>query len=288
MKDESYFLGTGGRSPLATPLCRTRSVLRHYPLPEAGGGPRPVRGPALQEQLGKADLTEHEAKAVFEDDVMMWRMMLIYLVAKKAALRKGMPASPERYMPECWSWWRTPQWKAMKEKEGLNEMTFFQSVFGGKTPEESQSSKERRSTRTTRAVADVEGLKELASWAPGLMRSVAKALMEAGGIKTAVRQLSWAEHLANGHTRTSSIDSRSSEGLHPRSGWPLSPANHQRLGSNSTPGPDSALGLLGSRRLVKAPQHLACLLQHLSDPAGSCLLPPPLSCSCHSPGPPPS
>ncbi|CAJ1347644.1 unnamed protein product, partial [Effrenium voratum] len=107
-------------------------------------------------------------------------------------------------------------WKAMKEKEGLSEITFFQSVFGGKAakpttmgtdlelaiPEESQSqsSKERRSTRTTRAAADVEGLKELARWAPGLMRSVAKALLEATGIKTAVRKLSWAERLANGHT----------------------------------------------------------------------------------------
>ena len=49
-------------------------MLRHYPLP--GGGPRPVRSP--EEPFGRSDLTTHEKKAVWEDDVMMWRMLAIY------------------------------------------------------------------------------------------------------------------------------------------------------------------------------------------------------------------
>ena len=110
------------------PNCRTRSVLRHYPLP--GGGPRPVRSP--EEPFGRSDLTPHEKKAVWEDNVMMWRMLAIYLVAEEARNAKGgsqvgvleQPADPRKYMPGCPTFWGTAQWEAFEEMEGMAEYEF--------------------------------------------------------------------------------------------------------------------------------------------------------------------
>lgn len=63
------------------PYSRTRSVFRHYPLPVLGGGPCPVR--LWESPWGLEDLTEDEKTKVVEDDVLMWRGVMIYVVAEE-------------------------------------------------------------------------------------------------------------------------------------------------------------------------------------------------------------
>lgn len=224
MKDQLYSsllrLALDGkmRSMVGGPNCRTRSVLRHYPVEGVeGGGPRPLRAWG-GEEFGKRDLTPSEAHLVWEDDVLLWRMMLIYIVAeevnkvepgKKKMIGFGIeqPAYPE-YMPEVVSLWKTSQWMKMKEMYGLEEVTFNQGDYGGeavkpttwggslsievptKKNEEAKSRKENK-TRDS---------KTLARWAPGFMREVARALQQQVlGLQVRMTKLSWREHIQHGH-----------------------------------------------------------------------------------------
>lgn len=54
------------------PNCRTRSVLRHIPIPGQPDAPRPVRRWG-GEEWGNWDNTSEERRKVEEDDVMLWR-----------------------------------------------------------------------------------------------------------------------------------------------------------------------------------------------------------------------
>ena len=81
-----------------------------------------------------------EKNAVLEDDTLLFRFLLIFVVSEEVrkALRRtqkvsfGMeqPAPPEN-MEEVVSWWRTEQWAALKNLYDLMEQTFNQSSFGG-------------------------------------------------------------------------------------------------------------------------------------------------------------
>ena len=102
------------------PNCRTRSVLRTY-----DGGPPPVRSWDGGE-FGIGEASEAEIEKVQHDDEMMWKMILLYLVANasRKALKKDQggrasvgflleqPAAPE-YKPEVVSFW----WKATEPSE---------------------------------------------------------------------------------------------------------------------------------------------------------------------------
>ena len=124
------------------PNCRTRSVLRHYPLPVPGGGPRPVR--SWEEPWGKSTNTAEEQKKVVEDDVLLWRGLMLYIVQEeiRRAVGKGeeskmklaleQPADPSHYVPEVVSFWGTKEWKKLQNMYQLQEQTFRQSSFGGR------------------------------------------------------------------------------------------------------------------------------------------------------------
>ena len=73
------------------PNCKTRSVLRHYPLNVPGGGPRPVR--SWDEPWGMSRNTAEEQKKVTEDDVLMWRGWMIYIRADEVRRALGDPRS---------------------------------------------------------------------------------------------------------------------------------------------------------------------------------------------------
>lgn len=106
------------RAVIGGPNCRTRSVLRHYPI-EGVEAPRPVRAWG-GEEYGKADLTPEEEKIVKEDDVLLWRMIFAYMVAEYSRRARGLkdpvqmaleqPASPCEYMPSTVSFWNTVEW----------------------------------------------------------------------------------------------------------------------------------------------------------------------------------
>ena len=126
------------KSVLGGPPCRTRSVLHHIELEGMQNMPRPLR--ALGgEEFGSSDLSLQEKQSVLEDDILLFRFILLYIISEEVrnALGKdqhvffGMeqPAPPE-HKPEVPSWWRTQQWKVLKDLYGLKEQTFNQSSCG--------------------------------------------------------------------------------------------------------------------------------------------------------------
>ena len=98
-----------------------------------------------EEPFGKMNLSDEERAKVEDDDLMMWRSIMLYIVSvevKTAVPQKfegrgvklglEQPADPVDYKPEVVSWWRTPEWQALKNHYQLQEQTFRQSCWGGK------------------------------------------------------------------------------------------------------------------------------------------------------------
>ena len=200
---------------LTAPNCRSRSVLRHYPLPH--GGPRPVR--SWDHPWGKEDLTREEKRLVEEDDILLWRSLMIYIVSEEmrkvhpegdqlpqVKLGLEQPADPTHYMPEVVTLWKTEEWLAFRRMYHLKEQTFNQSSWGGKAKKpttfagnlslqlpEGQQEKEIE--------GKIESSKELARWAPGFMKEVAIQLQSRVFLRgVRIQVMSWEEHVRRGHT----------------------------------------------------------------------------------------
>ena len=176
------------------PNCRTRSVLRSYE-----GGPPQARAWGNGEEWGKADASTEDLKKVHDDDEMMFKMILLYLVAKytRKVEQWGeskpthflleQPDSPD-YKPEVVSFWWTSEWSALQNAEGLQLMRIQQGDYGGQYVKPTGLGTDlnvRKGIFTGKAVGRSAGLcqdtKQLARWTPGLCREIAKALMEAFG-----------------------------------------------------------------------------------------------------------
>ena len=228
------------------PNCRTRSVLRHYPLDVPGGGPRPLR--TWKEPWGKRGLEKFEEDKVREDDVMLWRGIFLFIVAeevrkatedkerrKKTKIGLEQPADPSSYMPEVVSFWGTNEWRKLKEMYGLEEQTFHQSSWGGCATKPTtfggnlllRLPEEESLERVDGGV--VRDSKALARWAPGMMREVATRIqLDVFGSQPFIRALSWSEHLRRGHMpfrrdcqvcqEASGIARRHQKVSHPRAG----------------------------------------------------------------------
>ena len=67
------------RAILGGPNCRTRSVLRHYPIPDDPNAPRPIRR-WNGEEYGIKEATEEEKEKLHEDDLLLWRMIFLHMV----------------------------------------------------------------------------------------------------------------------------------------------------------------------------------------------------------------
>ena len=199
------------------PNCRTRSILRFH---EVLGGPRPVRG-WNGEEWGLNDLSPDEQQQVEMDDVLMWRMIFLAIVAKYGLAVASplkvfrfaveQPMEPH-YEPRCVSFWLTPEWLALKEMYGWEEQGFNQgdyaegpvpvkpTKFGGnlklRLPEKLNPEARGRSHS-----ASVKSSKDLARWCPGLMRAVAEAcvrdVFEVENPR--ISQLTWKQHCEAGH-----------------------------------------------------------------------------------------
>ena len=195
------------------PNCRSRSVLRHYPV-EGEDPPRPIRRWG-HEEFGIDDATEAEKKKLYEDDVMMWRMIFLSIVSQQ--LRKArrdpnqmlfsmeQPASPKDYMPEVVSIWDTSQWKALKKEMSWEEITIHQKALGGSSAKPTTFGGNLRLSPEDHEI-EFEGKRmikssaDLARWPPGVMNMVAKALLEQVMNRSVrIRALSWSEHIALGH-----------------------------------------------------------------------------------------
>ena len=208
---------------LAGPNCRTRSVLRHLPISPTCHGPRPLRKWG-GEEFGRRDLEEDERRKVEEDDLMMWRAIFLYILAKhvrkaeegvskeprnEVRMMLEQPASPQNH-PEVVSLWRTEQWAKMEDIYGLSTQTFNQGDWGGVGVPIKPTTVGGDLTLETPSKTNRQALprgqhpqgnsKELERWVPGFMRVVAAALVEQIEKKRVViKTLSWAEHVAHGH-----------------------------------------------------------------------------------------
>ena len=121
------------RAVIMGPNCRTRSVLRHYPLDVPGGGPRPVR--SWKEPWGMDRNTPQEQQKVEDDDVLMWRGLMLYVIHEEIRRALGkpefekmwvgieQPADPTHYMADVVTFWRTPEWERLKSRYQLQEQT---------------------------------------------------------------------------------------------------------------------------------------------------------------------
>ena len=126
---------------LGGPNCRARSELRHVPRIGFPGPARPTACP-----FGLPNLSEAEQEKVFGDDVLLFRMLTLYIVAEMARSGGGkqeepvvkkplvaflleQPARPERE-PECASFWRTPEWSQLGYYYDLEEYSISCRVIG--------------------------------------------------------------------------------------------------------------------------------------------------------------
>lgn len=200
------------------PNCRTRSVLRHYPMSHEEHGPRPLRRWG-GEEFGRADLNEAEKKKVLEDDILLWRGLFLYIVSvhvrrsleekKEVMLAVEQPATPE-YVPETVSLWKTEEWLRMEKAYGLGTQTFNQGDWRGElgggvvkpttvggslrldVPQERNPEAKGRS-------AGKEDSKKLSRWVPGLMRAMARAMNKHLHPEKMLMAFSWEQHVQNGH-----------------------------------------------------------------------------------------
>ena len=202
------------KAVLGGPNCRTRSVLRHYPIEGNPQAPRPVREWDGGE-FGKKDLSPQEEAQVREDDILLWRMVFLYMVANYVAKARShsqvhfaleQPASPQGYMPQTVSFWDTKQWKELKAEFNFEEITFEQKRMGGPATKPTTvagtlelDAGDDRWTKG-KSYAKISNSKDLARWPPGLMHMMATAIVEQVlHQEVQIKVLSWQEHLAYNH-----------------------------------------------------------------------------------------
>ena len=197
------------------PNCRTRSLLRHRPVPGQPSAPRPVRSWEDGQEYGLKVLTEEERIKVQQDDILLWRMIFLFIVGSyvKQAVDSGskvgflleQPASPKGYIPAVVSLWDQDDWKEVSEEFDLEELTVNQGDYGGPAVKPTtfannismQPTTPRRSSGCRQAVSSS---KELSRWAPGVMNMVSKALkQEVLKESVVMKAMSWEDHVAFNH-----------------------------------------------------------------------------------------
>ena len=201
---------------LGGPNCRTRSILRHVPIPNWPQAPRPVRA-WNGEEFGKRDLSEDEKAMVLDDDTLMMRMVLLFLVSSYVKKAKGskqepwflmeQPADPHHKNEEVVSWWRTSQWRTLKDEFNFQEITFDQLHFGGECNKMTTlggnlpvSTDIFKVDKKVGFRGRVHDSKSLSRWAPKMMDAIATALIQhAFKQEPRLAQLTWQDHVKNGH-----------------------------------------------------------------------------------------
>ena len=160
---------------------------------------------------------------VYEDDVLLL-MMMLYVVAQmgrdvtlrnnttkalkpRVAFLIEQPAISERF-PESASLWKLECWHLMKFFYHFKEYTFMQGDFGGIARKPTTLGTNLELTlpdpkvhggRSREDGPDIDS-RELARWAPRMMREIATALTQQVQDKQVMmRKLSWQEHVANVH-----------------------------------------------------------------------------------------
>ena len=202
------------RGLLGGPNCRTRSILRHRPIPGNPSAPRPIRRWG-GEEFGIKDATNKERAILHEDDVLMWKFWFLLLVndlSKKAlgveeetAVAMEQPASPKKYNDQVVSFWDTKEWKELQKKYDFDLVTYNQKDLGGLASKMTsfgtnlQMEVEQSRMKQSKEEEEVEDSKALARWSPGTMSMVAKGLLKFFGRKIKLKAMTMKEHLEFGH-----------------------------------------------------------------------------------------
>lgn len=123
------------------PNCRSRSVLRNYPVPGDPFCPRPVRRWG-GEEFGITEATSKEQEEFRKDDILLWRMFYFYMIStymaqalqkkEEVAFSLEQPASPRQYKPQTVSFWDAKEWALIKREFQFSEIHLNQGDFGGK------------------------------------------------------------------------------------------------------------------------------------------------------------
>ena len=173
------------------PNCRTRSVLRHFPIPDQPDAPKLVRGWG-GEECGLRSNSDEERKKVEDDDLMLRRAITVSLISIHNR-RAAQPEAPEpkflieqssspKNFPEVVAFWRTEEWRRLCEIYGWKETHFNQGDWGGKTSKPTTVGGSVKiqvpTAKKSRGGEAVRSSKELERWSPGMMREVARWLVE--------------------------------------------------------------------------------------------------------------
>ena len=203
---------------LTSPNCRTRSKLRHVKIPGMD-----LPGPARCWQGGEWGLpggSETERKKCWDDDVMMFRSWMVFLVAQECRKAEGRKEnvnfllehpSPPEDMPEVVSIWRTSSWKKMKDIYRLEECEVDQGDLGsGSTkpttlgtnlklefPKIHGAVKKKRNVEGKTKEQVVQESKMLSRWTPVMTSGIAEAVLRKGGVEVKIR--SWRTHVRQHH-----------------------------------------------------------------------------------------
>ena len=195
------------------PNCRTRSVLRHFPIQGQPMAPRPVRRWG-GEEWGMMRNDDEEKKKVEEDDIMLWRAITLVLISThhrratqptlpRVRFLVEQPSSPPNF-PEVVSLWRTEEWKKLCEVYGWKEIHFNQGDWGGKTTKPTTVGGDMDLVvpmkKLEKSKEVIRSSKELERWSPGMMKEIARWLVEdVQEGKVELKGLSWDEHIQLGH-----------------------------------------------------------------------------------------
>ena len=193
---------------LGGPNCRTRSRLRHIEIPGLNL-PKPVRRWGDGE-WGKGGISREEFQKCHEDDVMLLRLITLYVVAEEVrkATQELEPVKFAGGCPEAVSWWGTMQWQALRTTYNLEESYVDQGelgggkkpiTFGGNVKVEVPEgwTKTQPKSRNVQGKKEAEIIKE--SKGLVLMSAVAEAVMRAVGMPVKPRIWSWRTHLRREH-----------------------------------------------------------------------------------------
>ena len=195
------------------PNCRTRSVLRHFPIPDQPDAQKPVRGWGGEEWVLRSN-SDEERKKVEDDDLMLWRAITVSLISihnRRAAQPEApepkflieQPSSPKNF-PEVVAFWRTEEWRRLCEISGWKETHFNQGDWGGKSSKPTTVGGSMKiqvpAAKKSRGGEAVRSSKELERWSPGMMREVARWLVEdVQRREVRMMGISWDEHIQLGH-----------------------------------------------------------------------------------------
>ena len=173
------------------------------------------------QEWGRNDFTESEKRRVEEDDILMLRMVMLFIVAEEVRkansikmptqFRPGTASRAKRrgdgqlvenpHLEDAGRWSRSMASKSPRSTSGIGKEEPTSPPRLEVEGSTENPTKERRETEGKTPEELLRETKQLARWAPGMMKALAEQVMEkVCGKKPQLRPLSWEEHVRANHT----------------------------------------------------------------------------------------